>query len=293
MINNNSSCISIFVNGIFKNKEGDILMVKRSLNDRLLPGYYEFPGGRLQEGENLEIALRRKFLQEIGLNVEVIGFTGSRMDNNKHGDYLRVFFNVGLYDGSLDNLQIKLNSSHDDYIWYKKSRSNIKIAPDCAHIINADSNREAVGSVEEVPHHETNRHYDSLIVYTDGGSRGNPGPSAAAYVILDDKERIIDKGGQFMGHNTNDQAEYLAVKLALQASRKFSPIYIHIRLDSMLVVNQIKGIYKIKNKSLLKIHQDIKELISSFQFVDLKHVSRDYNRLADAQVNKILDYNEV
>lgn len=269
-------------------------MVKRSLNDRLLPGYYEFPGGRLQEGENLEIALRRKYLQEIGLNVEVLGFAGSRMDNNKRGDYLRVFFNVGLYNGSLDNLQIKLNSSHDDFIWYNhKSRLDIKIAPDCAHMINVDANREVVESTSEVPKSVVSKHYDSLIIYTDGGSRGNPGPSAAAYVILDSKERIIDKGGQFMGHNTNDQAEYLAVKLALQAARKFSPTYIHMRLDSMLVVNQIKGIYKIKNKSLCKIHGDIKELISNFQSVDLKHVSRDYNRLADSQVNKILDYNEV
>lgn len=132
-------------------------------------------------------------------------------------------------------------------------------------------------------------HYQEIRIYTDGGSRGNPGPSASGYVIMTTNEEIIDEGGEYLGITTNNQAEYQAVKLGLQNAVKFKPDIIHFFIDSELVVKQMNGEYKIKNRDLWPIHSDIKQLAQQFQHVDFTHVRREKNKQADAQVNKILD----
>ncbi len=129
----------------------------------------------------------------------------------------------------------------------------------------------------------------SLKIFTDGGSRGNPGPSASGFVILNDNEEIIEEGGEYLGVTTNNQAEYQAVKLAMQSSLKYDPSEVHFFIDSLLVVNQMKGVYKIKNRDLWPIHSDIKKMSENFDKVTFTHVRRELNKLADAKVNEVLD----
>lgn len=129
----------------------------------------------------------------------------------------------------------------------------------------------------------------SLKIYTDGGSRGNPGPSASGFVILNDNDEIIEEGGEYLGVTTNNQAEYQAVKLAMQTAIKYDPNQIHFFIDSLLVVNQMKGVYKIKNRDLWPIHSDIKKMSENFDKVSYTHVRRELNKLADAKVNEVLD----
>lgn len=129
----------------------------------------------------------------------------------------------------------------------------------------------------------------SLKIFTDGGSRGNPGPSASGFVILNEKDEIIEEGGEYLGVTTNNQAEYQAVKLAMQTAIKYDPSEIHFFIDSLLVVNQMKGVYKIKNRDLWPIHSDIKKLSEDFDKVTYTHVRRELNKLADAKVNEVLD----
>lgn len=131
--------------------------------------------------------------------------------------------------------------------------------------------------------------YDEINIFTDGGSRGNPGPSASGYVIMTTNEEIVDEGGEYLGITTNNQAEYQAVKLGLQEAIKFKPDTIHFFIDSELVVKQMNGEYKIKNRDLWPIHSDIKKLAQQFKHVDFTHVRREKNKLADGQVNQILD----
>ncbi len=126
-------------------------------------------------------------------------------------------------------------------------------------------------------------------IYTDGGSRGNPGPSAAGYIITDLQGETIDKGGGYLGITTNNQAEYQAVKMALEKAVKMKYKKVHILMDSLLVANQMNGIYKIRNRDLWPIHQAITELINGFEKVSFTHIPRELNRLADEQVNIILD----
>jgi ribonuclease HI len=127
-------------------------------------------------------------------------------------------------------------------------------------------------------------------IFTDGGSRGNPGPSASGYVIMDVEDTVLERGGEYLGITTNNQAEYRAVRLALMACAKYGAVKVDAYMDSLLVVNQMKGIFKIKNRDLWPIYDDIKQLCKTFEKgVNFTHVPRELNKKADAEVNRILD----
>lgn len=132
-------------------------------------------------------------------------------------------------------------------------------------------------------------HADEVKIFTDGGSRGNPGPSASGFVVMDMEDNILVEHGVYLGVTTNNVAEYTALKLALEECRKMGVKQIHAYLDSLLVVNQMKGIFKIKNRDLWPIHDAIKKLAATFEEISFDHVPREFNKLADAEVNKALD----
>lgn len=132
-------------------------------------------------------------------------------------------------------------------------------------------------------------HPDEVKIFSDGGSRGNPGPSASGFVILDMEDNLLIEKGIYLGVTTNNVAEYTALKLALEECRKIGVRKVDAYLDSLLVVNQMKGIFKIKNRDLWPIHDAIKKLAATFDKVEFSHVPREFNKLADAEVNKALD----
>lgn len=134
---------------------------------------------------------------------------------------------------------------------------------------------------------------ESLIkIYCDGGSRGNPGKSAAAFVV-EENGKIIYSDSKYLGITTNNFAEYSAVLLALawveknQESANKEIVFI---LDSELVVKQINGVYKIKNEKLKRIFLEIKKILESLENkIIFKNVSRENNATADFLVNQKLD----
>lgn len=126
-------------------------------------------------------------------------------------------------------------------------------------------------------------------LYADGGSRGNPGPSASGFVIMDMNDQIVVKRGTYLGVTTNNQAEYQAVKFGLEEALKMRAKRVHVYLDSLLVVNQMLGIFKVKNRDLWPIHAAVKELSAQFEKVVFSHVPRELNKLADRAVNETLD----
>jgi ribonuclease HI len=126
-------------------------------------------------------------------------------------------------------------------------------------------------------------------LFTDGGSRGNPGPSASGYVLYDMHDKPLVDKGVYLGVTTNNQAEYTALKLGLEAARQLGVRTVHVFMDSMLVINQMKGIFKIKNRDLWPINGAIKELVTYFDRVDFTHVPRELNKAADAAVNRAMD----
>lgn len=128
-----------------------------------------------------------------------------------------------------------------------------------------------------------------IVIYTDGGSRGNPGPAAIGVVIGD---RIY---GEYLGEKTNNEAEYLAVIFALKkfkqlvGKKKTKEAEVEIRLDSELVSRQLNGRYKILEEDLQPLFVQIWNLKLDFKNVDFLHVPREENRKADKVVNDVLD----
>ena len=131
--------------------------------------------------------------------------------------------------------------------------------------------------------------YSDLKIYTDGGSRGNPGPAASGYVLFDSQGGIVEKKGKYLGITTNNQAEYQALKQAIEAAQKHGAKKLNIFMDSLLIVNQIKGIFKVKNEALGPIYVEIKHLLASFEEVNFTHIPRELNKIADGEVNLALD----
>ncbi len=131
-----------------------------------------------------------------------------------------------------------------------------------------------------------------LNIYCDGGSRGNPGLAASAFVIFDETGGVIVKSGKFLGSATNNQAEYQAVLFALQFVEKnnLNPSRINFILDSELVVRQMTGIYRIKNQGLQTRAMAIRAIEKKLGIpVSYRHVPRSENKVADSMVNRALD----
>jgi len=128
-----------------------------------------------------------------------------------------------------------------------------------------------------------------IKMFADGGSRGNPGPSASGYVLLAMDNTVLVERGVYLGITTNNQAEYQAVRFGLEDALKRGVREVAVYLDSLLVVNQMKGIFKVKNRDLWPIHAAIVEQTKQFKKISFTHVPRELNKLADAEVNKTLD----
>jgi ribonuclease HI len=126
-------------------------------------------------------------------------------------------------------------------------------------------------------------------LFTDGGSRGNPGPSAIAFVIRKMDDSVVEIMGEYIGDTTNNQAEYQALKMGLKRAQELGVKKLIVNLDSELVVKQINGLYKIKNQELLPHYNEVKDLAGKFEKVTFQHVPRALNVIADKEVNRILD----
>lgn len=128
-----------------------------------------------------------------------------------------------------------------------------------------------------------------LILRTDGGSRGNPGPAGAGVVIESAAGKLLAKGHKFLGQMTNNQAEYHALILGLQAVARYQPLGVQIYLDSELVVHQMTGRYQVKDAGLRPLHQQAKQLAAALPEVSFAAVPRSQNRRADALANEAMD----
>ena len=135
---------------------------------------------------------------------------------------------------------------------------------------------------------------EKLTIFTDGGARGNPGPSACATVIEDSAGNIRLMCGKYLGKTTNNVAEYQGVILAYEEILKipnlnFSNVLLRFNLDSNLVVNQLNGLFKVKDENIRQLVVKIRELESRFTNIQYKYIPREKNKLADSVVNKTLD----
>ncbi|OGW75434.1 MAG: hypothetical protein A2Z72_06460 [Omnitrophica bacterium RBG_13_46_9] len=128
-----------------------------------------------------------------------------------------------------------------------------------------------------------------LSLYVDGGSRGNPGPSGIGVVIFNEKGQKIKEFDKYIGIATNNIAEYTAVIYGLQEALMEKADAIELNIDSDLVVQQLKGGYRVKNPNIRPLFEQALHLISGFKKVDIKHIPREDNHEADRLVNKAIN----
>jgi ribonuclease HI len=126
-------------------------------------------------------------------------------------------------------------------------------------------------------------------LFADGGSRGNPGPAASGAVLVAPNGAVMDEVGEFLGRATNNVAEWTALCIGLERALERGIARLAVRLDSELVVKQMRGEYRVKHADLQPLHRRAQSLLRRFEYVDIKHVPRKQNALADRVVNDVLD----
>jgi len=130
-------------------------------------------------------------------------------------------------------------------------------------------------------------HY--LIAHSDGGARGNPGPAGYGVVIQDESGKKVAQLSEYLGHQTNNFAEYQGLIAALEYALQHGPKALKLISDSELLVRQIKGIYKVKNATLQDLHGRAKELIAQLDWFSIGHALREQNKDADRLANEAMD----
>jgi len=128
-----------------------------------------------------------------------------------------------------------------------------------------------------------------LVAHSDGGARGNPGPAGYGVVIEDESGRKVATLSEYLGHQTNNFAEYQGLIAALEYALEHGPKALKLISDSELLVRQIKGIYKVKNAVLQDLHGRAKELIGQLEWFSIGHALREHNQEADRLANEAMD----
>jgi ribonuclease HI len=133
---------------------------------------------------------------------------------------------------------------------------------------------------------------DELLLYCDGGSRGNPGPSAIGAVVFDatkDPPELLASVSECIGITTNNVAEYRALIGGLEAVAHLRARIMHVRADSLLMIKQLRGEWRVKHANMKPLYAEARKLLAEYDVVDLQHVPREENTEADALVNAALD----
>lgn len=269
-------------------REGDkLLLLKRSRGRAEELPSWELPTGKIRFGEQPEEALSQLFFEHLGVQVSEIrlvdavtfvGLPGASQLGN-----LYIIFEVKL-DG-----EIKLQAS-ERYSAYKfvmpEEIKELKVDEATLSVLDIESGRKlqlAMG-----PKNETEV-VVSATIHFDGGSRGNPGPAGVGYVVTSENGEVLKRGGEFIGFATSRVAEYYALKEACEQAEELGLKRVRFIGDNLMVINQMNGLYPVKNPDLIPIHDDVLRLISKFDKVAFEHVTRDKNTEADMEVNKAID----
>lgn len=128
-----------------------------------------------------------------------------------------------------------------------------------------------------------------IVIWTDGGARGNPGPAGIGAVIRDAKGRLLAEISEYVGHTTNNQAEYLALRAALARTQELGATHVKVFMDSELIVEQLNRRYKVKDQDLGRRFVEVWNIAQTFRRITFTHIPREKNTEADLLVNRAID----
>ena len=133
---------------------------------------------------------------------------------------------------------------------------------------------------------------DTAILWSDGAARGNPGPAGSGAILKTPEGKILSAESRYLGHTTNNVAEYRALLMGLERALSLGIRQIDVRADSELLIKQLRGEYRVKNEGLKPLHAEAKALLARFDKFQLTHVRRELNSEADQLANAGIDQRE-
>lgn len=277
-------------------KDGDILLLKRA--GGRLDGVeidFELPTGKIIFGEQPEEAMARVLYEHTGVKTaslqlaDVVTFTS--LEGSSQLGSLYIIYEVKLDDSE----QVKITSErYSAYKWTPMSETtNYPLDEATMMVLQITSTKgvEVHSKIRRVGSEQVLPASDVATIYTDGGSRGNPGPSAVGYYIIGPDGREMKRGGEYLGLSNSRLAEYYGLKEGLEQAIELGLKRVNFISDSLMMVNQMNGVYQVKNKDLMQVYADVLGLLSKLDSYSFTHVPREQNKEADAEVNRIIDEN--
>ncbi|MDD5136388.1 MAG: ribonuclease HI family protein [Candidatus Omnitrophica bacterium] len=128
-----------------------------------------------------------------------------------------------------------------------------------------------------------------LVIYTDGGSRGNPGPAGIGVVIFDSRKKKLKECYKYLGETTNNNAEYNALICGLEEAKNLGADEVVVKLDSELVAKQLNGEYRVKNSDIKPLFEKAVAALKDFKSFEIQHIDREKNKEADKLANKAIN----
>ena len=267
-------------------RQGKILLLRRVGGRPSISGLYELPGGSLHVGEQPVDALKRSLQIHAGIEPEtfclrdVVSFIDPDYQNTQ---YVFIVYSTTIDRGD----KVTTDDEYDKIRWVKLSDIHYSQLTSSTNILLDIAKFDSGGDKATTDRTVTRQ---TAIIHSDGGSRGNPGPSASAYIITDRSgQTVLAQGGKFIGYSNSGMAEYIGVELGLAKAVELGLTDVDFYSDNLMVVNQINGIFKVHNPEFIDVYNRVVKLLFNFRRVHFHHIHREYNSLADSLVNKILD----
>lgn len=275
----------IRVVGMIQNEKG-VLVARKSQGRTDGEPLWELPTGKIRFGEQPEEAMDRMLEEYLGIEVT--------KKTTLHDVVTFMAQNPSLGSSQLSNLYIvyRIDLHAETKIDAKERYSAFKfIKPEEMGNYHLDEASVIVLEMEGRPTGRENYKEvaNSATVYVDGSSRGNPGPSGIGYRIVGENGQVLVEGGEFIGFATSRVAEYYALKEGCEQALELGLRSVRFVSDNLMMVNQMKGIYKIKNSDLLPIYDDIQEMLKRFDACAFMHVAREQNTAADRQAKLAIE----
>ena len=273
----------IRVVGLIKNDDG-VLIFKRSRGRSEAPVFWELPTGKIKFGEQPEEAMARSLTEYTNLTAnsiklkDVITFLAP--EGSSQLSNLYIIYELGI----AGDIKPEPKDRYTAYKFIKDFTSaNVRLHETTVSVLEIEEGKINPG------HTNARNTANGVTINVDGASRGNPGPSGIGYCIHDDSGKIIEQGGEFIGFATSRVAEYYAIKKGIERALEMNYKTVRFISDSLMVVNQLNGIFTVKNQDILPIYNELQERINQFDAVSFTHVPRSENTIADSEANAAID----
>ncbi|MBQ3464801.1 reverse transcriptase-like protein [Candidatus Saccharibacteria bacterium] len=272
----------IRVVGLIKNDEG-VLVFKRSRGRSESPVFWELPTGKIKFGEQPEEAMARSLNEFTGLNAtslklrDVITFLAT--EDSSQLSNLYIIYEIGISEDAKPTPRERYTA----YKYLKENSNGVRLTETSMAVLEIVE--EKLLSDRVSPRAAAN----SVTINVDGASRGNPGPSGIGFCITNSDGQIIEQGGEFIGFATSRVAEYYALKKGIDRAIELGYKTARFASDSLMIINQLNGIFQIKNQDIMPIYQDIQKKLENFEAVSFSHIPRAKNVIADSEANDAID----